>query len=66
MSLANEALEHETQVEQVVVNPLQQLLENEVAKHKAKLSKLTLDMDSARARYLLLTFENCDKTIFFH
>jgi hypothetical protein len=58
--LASEALEHEIQVEQFVVTPLQQMLDNEVAKHKAKLSKLTLDMDSARTRYFLLTFENCD------
>jgi len=52
------------QVEQLVVTPLQQMLDNDVAKHKAKLSKFTLDMDSARTRYLLLMFENCDKTIF--
>jgi hypothetical protein len=64
INLAIEALDHEMQVEQSVVNPLQQMLDNDVAKHKAKLSKLTLDMDSARARYLLLTFENYDKTIF--
>jgi hypothetical protein len=63
--LANEALEHEMQVEQLVVTPLQQMLDNDVAKHKAKLSKLTLDMDSARTRYLLLMFDNCDKTVFF-
>jgi hypothetical protein len=63
INLANEALDHETQVEQLVVAALQQLLDNDVAKHKAKLSKLTLDMDSARTRYLLLIFENCDKTI---
>lgn len=51
INLAIEALDHEMQVEQSVVNPLQQMLDNDVAKHKAKLSKLTLDMDSARARY---------------
>jgi len=62
--LASEAVDHEMQVEELVVTPLQQLMGNEVAKHKAKLSKLTLDMDSARTRYLLLMFENCDKTIF--
>jgi hypothetical protein len=53
MNLANEALDHEAQVEQLVVTPLQQMLDNDVPKHKAKLSKLTLDMDSARTRYLL-------------
>jgi hypothetical protein len=52
MNLANEALDHELQVEQLVVIPLQQMLDNDVAKHKVKLSKLTLDMDSARTRYL--------------
>ncbi|PNF26550.1 hypothetical protein B7P43_G13261 [Cryptotermes secundus] len=51
MNLANEALDHEVQVEQLVVTPLQQMLDNDVPKHKAKLSKLTLDMDSARTRY---------------
>jgi len=66
MNLANEALDHEMQVEQLVVNPMQKLLDNEVGKHKAKLSRLTLDMDSARTRYLLFMFENCDKTVFFH
>ena len=54
------------QVEQFVVIPLQQLLDSDVAKHKAKLSKLTLDMDFAKTRYLLLMFENCDKSIFSH
>jgi hypothetical protein len=63
MNLANEALDHDIQVEQLVVAPLQQMLDNDVAKHKAKLSKLTLDMDSARTRYLLLTFENFGKAI---
>jgi hypothetical protein len=53
MNLANEALDHEVQVEQLVVTPLQQMLDNDVSKHKVKLSKLTLDMDSARTRYLL-------------
>lgn len=65
ITLATEALDHEMQVEQLVVTPLQQMLDNDVAKCKAKLSKLTLDLDSAKTRYLLLTFENCDKTIFF-
>jgi hypothetical protein len=59
MNLANEALDHEIQVEQLVVIPLQQMLDNDVPKHKAKLSKFTLDMDSARARYLLLTHKHC-------
>jgi hypothetical protein len=53
MNLASEALDHEVQVEELVVTPLQQMLDNDVPKHKAKLSKLTLDMDSARTRYLL-------------
>jgi hypothetical protein len=57
VNLANEALDHEMQVEQLVVTPLQQMLDNDVPKHKAKLSKLTLDMDSARTRYSLLTCE---------
>jgi len=52
-NLADEALDHEMQVEQLVVTPLQVLLDNDVAKHKAKLSKLTLDMDSARTRYFM-------------
>jgi hypothetical protein len=65
MNLASEALDHELQVEQLVVTPLQLMLDNDVAKHKAKLSKLTLDMDSARTRYLLSMVENCDKIIFF-
>ncbi|XP_021935653.1 rho GTPase-activating protein 44-like isoform X3 [Zootermopsis nevadensis] len=51
MNLANEVLDHEMQVEQLVVTPLQQMLDNDVPKHKAKLSKFTLDMDSARTRY---------------
>jgi hypothetical protein len=29
------------------------MLDNDVPKHKAKLTKLTLDMDSARTRYWL-------------
>lgn len=52
MDLANEAVHHEVQVEKLVVTPLQQMLDNDVPKHKAKLSKLTLEMDSARTRYL--------------
>ncbi|PSN49744.1 hypothetical protein C0J52_08486 [Blattella germanica] len=54
MNLANEALDHEIQVEQLVVIPLHQMLEAEVPniqKTKSKLAKLTLDMDSARTRY---------------
>jgi hypothetical protein len=56
INLATEALDHEVQVEELVVTPLQQMLDNDVPKHKAKLSKLTLDMDSARTRYLLCDF----------
>lgn len=51
INLANEALEHETRVEEFVVTPLQKLLDNDVAKLKAKLSKLKLDMDFAETRY---------------
>ena len=53
MSLANEALEHECQVDQLVVTPLNMMLTTEVPniqKTKSKLAKLTLDMDSARTR----------------
>ena len=53
MNLANEALDHEIQVEQLVVNPIHQMLEAEVPniqKTKSKLAKLTLDMASERTR----------------
>ncbi|KAJ9596527.1 hypothetical protein L9F63_012469, partial [Diploptera punctata] len=54
INLANEALDHENKVEQLVVTPLNQMLCTEVPniqKTKSKLAKLTLDMDSARTRY---------------
>lgn len=53
--LAHESIEHETKVEQFVTTPIQQILETDVPniiKHKRNLAKLTLDMDSARTRYL--------------
>ena len=53
MNLASEAIDHETQVEQLVVTPLNMMLGTEVPniqKTKSKLAKLTLDMDSARTR----------------
>ncbi|XP_014481342.1 PREDICTED: rho GTPase-activating protein 44-like isoform X1 [Dinoponera quadriceps] len=55
MSLANETVEHEAKVEQYVATPLQHILETDVPnilKHKRNLARLTLDMDSARTRYL--------------
>lgn len=54
VALANETVEHETKVEQYVSAPLQHILETDVPnilKHKRNLTKLILDMDSARARY---------------
>ncbi|XP_011150034.1 rho GTPase-activating protein 44 isoform X2 [Harpegnathos saltator] len=55
MSLANETVEHEAKVEQYVAVPLQHILDTDVPnilKHKRNLARLTLDMDSARTRYL--------------
>lgn len=54
MSLANEAVEHEAKVEQYVAAPLQHILDTDVPsilKHKRNLTRLILDMDSARTRY---------------
>ncbi|CAL7940842.1 unnamed protein product [Xylocopa violacea] len=54
MYLANEAIEHESKVEQYVAIPLQHILDTDVPnilKHKRNLARLILDMDSVRARY---------------
>lgn len=54
MHLANEAIEHETKVEQYVAIPLQHILDTDVPnilKHKRNLARLILDMDSVRTRY---------------
>lgn len=51
--LASKAFDHELNVEQKVVNPLNEIIDNDVSnilKHKRNLQKLILDMDSARAR----------------
>ncbi|KAL0278553.1 UNVERIFIED_CONTAM: hypothetical protein PYX00_000346 [Menopon gallinae] len=53
-TLAEENAEHDHRVEQHVVIPLQNVLENEIpliVKHKRNVTKVCLDMDSARARY---------------
>lgn len=53
-TLAEENAEHDHRVEQHVVTPLQNVLENEIpliVKHKRNVTKVCLDMDSARARY---------------
>lgn len=54
VALAHETVEHESKVEQYVAAPLQYILENDIPnilKHKRNLTRLILDMDSARARY---------------
>jgi hypothetical protein len=54
VALANEAVDHESKVEQYVVVPLQHILETDVPnilKHKRNLQRLILDMDSTKARY---------------
>jgi len=54
MSLANEVMDHEAKVDQYVAAPLQHILDTDVPsilKHKRNLTRLILDMDSARARY---------------
>jgi len=54
LSLANEAMDHEAKVEQYVAAPLQHILDTDVPnilKHKRNLTRLILDMDSARTRY---------------
>ncbi|XP_012268528.2 rho GTPase-activating protein 44-like isoform X2 [Athalia rosae] len=58
IALAQEAVDHESKVEQYVATPLQNILETDVPnilKHKRNLARLTLDMDSARTRYLQAT-----------
>ncbi|CAK9815978.1 Rho GTPase-activating protein 44 [Anthophora plagiata] len=55
MHLANEAIEHEAKVEQYVAIPLQHILDTvvpNILKHKRNLTRLILDMDSIRTRYL--------------
>ncbi|KOC62903.1 Rho GTPase-activating protein 17 [Habropoda laboriosa] len=55
MHLANEAIEHEAKVEQYVAIPLQHILDTvvpNILKHKRNLTRLILDMDSVRTRYL--------------
>lgn len=54
IALANEAVDHESKVEQYVAAPLHHILETDVpniVKHKRNLARLTLDMDSARTRH---------------
>ncbi|XP_067014084.2 rho GTPase-activating protein 44 [Anabrus simplex] len=52
--LASAELEYEIEVEQIVMAALQMVLEKDIPnimKHKRNLSKVILDMDSARTRY---------------
>lgn len=54
VDLANETVDHEIQVEQLVAHPLHDILDTDVPnilKQKANLKKAILDMDSLRARY---------------
>lgn len=54
IALANEAVDHESKVEQYVSVPLQHILETDVPnilKYKRNLQRLILDMDSTRTRY---------------
>lgn len=51
--LANAGVDYESRIEQTVLNKLQQVLEVDVPnilKQKRLLTKLVLDMDSARAK----------------
>ncbi|XP_069124721.1 rho GTPase-activating protein 44-like isoform X2 [Argopecten irradians] len=53
-NLASNALQYEIDVEAKVLGPLQDMFDNDlpgIAKCKKQLSKLTLDMDSARSRW---------------
>ncbi|XP_060065343.1 rho GTPase-activating protein 44-like isoform X2 [Ylistrum balloti] len=53
-NLASNALQYEIDVEAKVLGPLQEMFDNDlpgIAKCKKQLSKLTLDMDSARSRW---------------
>ncbi|CAH1795003.1 unnamed protein product [Owenia fusiformis] len=53
-SLGRECLQFEMEIEEFVLVPLQSLLENDIPqinRLRKQLSKLTLDMDSARGRY---------------
>lgn len=66
MSLANETVEHEAKVEQYVATPLQHILDTDVPnilKHKRNLARLTLDMDSARTRYLQASKHSAGKVL---
>lgn len=54
-SLAEENAEHDHRVEQHVVTPLQNVLDNEIpsiVKHKRIVTKVCLDMDSAKTRHV--------------
>lgn len=54
-TLSEENVEHDHRVEQHVLAPLQSVLETEIpniVKQKRNLTKMCLDMDSAKARYL--------------
>lgn len=65
MSLANETVEHEAKVEQYVAAPLQHILDTDIPnilKHKRNLARFTLDMDSARTRYLQASKHSAGKS----
>uniref|UniRef100_A0A8C7YEA1 Rho GTPase activating protein 17b n=1 Tax=Oryzias sinensis TaxID=183150 RepID=A0A8C7YEA1_9TELE len=52
--LANELVQHEVQIEKEILDPLNQLAEEEIPnilKQRKQLAKLVLDYDSAKARY---------------
>lgn len=54
-SLSEENAEHDHRVEQHVITPLQNVLETEIPniiKQKRNVTKVCLDMDSAKTRYL--------------
>lgn len=57
--LAREQAEHESKVEQLVSNPLQPIIENElpnIIKLKRNLNKYMLDKDSIKNRYHVSNF----------
>ncbi|XP_034939328.1 rho GTPase-activating protein 44-like isoform X3 [Chelonus insularis] len=61
VALAHETVDHEAKVEQYVAAPLHHILETDVPniiKHKRNLARLTLDMDSAKTRYLQASKHN--------
>ncbi|KAF4531535.1 hypothetical protein B566_EDAN019303, partial [Ephemera danica] len=60
VTLAHEFVEFDIQVEQCVVNPLQAVLDTDVPavlKQKRNLTRLILDMDSARGRFTFTAYD---------